>query len=71
VSLELSDKGRALMEKAWTGAQAAIEAKIKILEPRERATVTSAMTLLKGVFGSAGLGPRNGCVGQTKKAAKH
>jgi DNA-binding MarR family transcriptional regulator len=70
VSLELTDKGRALLEKAWSGAQAAIEAKIQTLDPRERATVTHAMTLLKGVFGSAGLGPLNYCVREAKKVAK-
>ena len=56
VSLELTASGRVLMEKAWSGAQAAIEQKIKGFDARERAVVLSAMTLLKGVFGSAGLG---------------
>ena len=67
VSLELTDKGRALLERAWSGAQAAIEAKIQDLDPRQRTTVTNAMTLLKGIFGSAGLGPRTRC-GTEKKA---
>jgi DNA-binding MarR family transcriptional regulator len=56
VSLDLTAQGRALMEKAWSGAQAALEAQIAAFSPRERAVVSSAMTLLRGVFGSAGLG---------------
>jgi DNA-binding MarR family transcriptional regulator len=59
VSLELTDQGLALMEKAWSGAQAAIESKLQFLDARERAMVANSMTLLKAVFGSAGLKARN------------
>jgi DNA-binding MarR family transcriptional regulator len=61
VSLELTDRGRALMERAWAGAQATMEAKIQSLDGTERAQVVSAMRVLKGVFGSAGLQARRPC----------
>jgi len=70
VSLELTCSGRTLMEKAWSGAQAAIEAKIQPLDAQQRANVTGAMTLLKQIFGSAGLGPRAGCDRETKAVAQ-
>jgi DNA-binding MarR family transcriptional regulator len=61
VSLELTDRGRAIMEKAWSGAQTSIEAKLEEFDAKERALIARAMLLLKSVFGSAGLQPRNGC----------
>jgi DNA-binding MarR family transcriptional regulator len=68
VSLELTGAGRSLMEKAWSGAQEALEGKVKSFDARERALVTSAMHLLKGVFGSGGLRTQAPCC--KKSAAK-
>lgn len=68
VSLELTDAGRSLMERAWSGAQAGMEAKIHSLDARERAIVVDAMNVLKEIFGSAGLKPRVSCNGGTNGA---
>jgi len=65
VSLELTDAGRALMEKAWSGAQTALEGKVGVFDARERALVSSAMHLLKGVFGSGGLRTKAPCCKKT------
>ncbi len=55
VSLELTDRGREVMERAWSGAQSALEAKLQHLSDHQRTVVTNAMGVLQSVFGSAGL----------------
>jgi DNA-binding MarR family transcriptional regulator len=70
VSLALTKQGRKVMEKAWSDAQTAIEMKLAGLDYKDREIVSNAMTLLKGLFGSAGLGPRM-CCGREAKPGSH
>ena len=71
VSLECTEAGRVLMERAWSGAQAGLEGKLEGFDAQERAELVSAMFLLKRVFGSGGLKERRNCCKESGQARQN
>ncbi len=54
VSLELTAKGRSILDVAREGTQAAVAEQLVGLTPKQRATMSSALAVMVSVFGRSG-----------------
>ena len=55
LALGITPRGRAVLDAAWSGVLASLQAETELLSSRERATIEKAMVILRSRFGSAGL----------------
>ena len=53
--LGITPKGQAVLNVAWSAAQESMAAELARYSPKERAAITQAMRIVKGIFGSLGL----------------
>ena len=58
MALAITPRGRAVLDVAWSATQREMEALLRPLRARQRATLARAMGVLKTIFGSLGLAER-------------
>jgi DNA-binding MarR family transcriptional regulator len=54
MSLEITGKGKEVLDKAWAAAQQSMAAELKRFTPQEWTALASSMRMLKQMFGSLG-----------------
>lgn len=53
--LGITAKGQAVLNVAWSAAQKSMAAELERYSPKDRATISQAMRMVKGIFGALGL----------------